>query len=280
MYFSLLVATYGRYDTLARLLQSLCGQICRDFEVVLVDQNDPGFLGPLLQQFRDTLPLRVITVVPSGVSDARNAVFSHIRGDIIAFPDDDCWYAPHTLDRVRALFAGQSGLDGLVVGWGDAPRSVPDSPPPVPIGKLGVFRDAGTLVQFYRSAAVRNIRFDPELGPGTGLPYGCGEDTDFLLQVLNSGARVGKTAEVLVYHAKPDLHAAALLPKTRAYARGRMHLLRKHRFPLWFKVVTIFYPLLRVAVEGPKAWPYRKAMFLGRLSAFFSAKPVVNRKSK
>ena len=50
--FSLIVCTLGRQDPLRRLLESLVRQRFRDFEVVVVDQNEPGVLDGLIDGFR------------------------------------------------------------------------------------------------------------------------------------------------------------------------------------------------------------------------------------
>ena len=265
---SLIVATIGRREALSRLLRSLETQTFRRFQVILVDQNPPGYLDETIAPHMATLDMEVVAAEPLGVSAARNLGLERARGDVLAFPDDDCRYVPRTLERVVHLFAADPGMGGLIVAWGEGLPGRTRAATMEPVTRTGAFRHAGALVQFYRREAIDDVRFDPALGPGTGLPYGCGEDTDFLLQVLGRGTKVLRTSELLVYHAVPAPGIAGLIPKTRAYARGRMHLLRKHRLPLWFRVANVLYPLGRLAIEGPKAWRYRWAMFVGRLNAF------------
>ena len=265
---SLVIATLGRREALSRLLHSLETQTFRRFQVILVDQNQPGYLDETIGPHEATLDMEVVAAKPLGVSAARNLGLERARGDVVGFPDDDCRYIPQTIERVVHLFGADSRMDGLIVAWGDDPSRGKRTRAMEPVTPTGAFRHAGALVQFYRREAVTDVRFDPSLGPGTGLPYGCGEDTDFLLQVLGHGARVFRTDELLVCHAAPSPEDVGLVPKTQAYARGRMHLLRKHGFPLWFMVANILYPLVRLGLEGPKAWNYRWAMFVGRLKAF------------
>lgn len=270
---SLVVATIGRRQELARLLESLREQTFKDFTIVIVDQNSPGYLDEILQQYAGVLPINVITAPPQGVSRARNAGMEHAAGEIICFPDDDCWYAPHTLERIITLFETFPHVGGWLVSWKHFDQKQEDLRI-IPVNMTNAFQRAGTLVQFYRRKEVQGIQFDATLGPGTGLPYGSGEDTDFLLQVLKRNVPVRKTSEVLVYHAEPDIVDAMLIPKTDTYAQGRMHLLRKHKFPLYVQVIHIVYPLARLIVEGPKAWKYRRAMCSGRLRAFLRSRDV------
>ena len=61
---------------------------------------------------------------------------------------------------------------------------------------------------------------------------------------------------------------------------GRMYLLCKHRLPLWFQLINIVYPLVRIFTEGPRTMRYRLLMFSARLQSFFVVrKTAAKRKS-
>ena len=262
--FSLVVATYQRSQALDALLQSLVRQTYKNFEVVIVDQNQAGFLDDLMGKYQTALSIKYVRTEPKGVSQARNLGMAKAGGDVIAFPDDDCRYTPGTLERINDVLASHANIHGLLVSWTESPDPHVETVV-TQVNKVNAFSNAGTLVQFYRKEALADILFDVELGPGTGLPYGCGEDTDFLLQVLASGRAVGRLKEELVCHALPNMDSPDLLKKTKSYARGRMQLLRKHKFPLWFKLANVAFPLFKAVQEGKATWAYRWAMFKGRL---------------
>lgn len=99
----LLIATLGRKGELEQLLISLEGQTYRNFHIYLADQNPPGFLDGMLAR-HSGLPLTRIILPSRGVSTARNALLPMAQGELIAFPDDDCWYAPDTLANVVDAF--------------------------------------------------------------------------------------------------------------------------------------------------------------------------------
>ena len=84
-------------------------------------------------------------------------------------------------------------------------------------------------MQFFRATVVKGLRFDSQLGPGTGLPYGCGEDTDYLLEARKR-ASVWRCPPIRVFHPSPDAHVPSDA-KIASYAAGRMYLLKKHAFP-------------------------------------------------
>ena len=102
--FDLLIATIGRNEELDRLFTSLEGQSYKNFRILLADQNPSGFLDEILARHSD-LPITRIMLSSQGVSVARNVLLDQAKADIIVFPDDDCWYAPDTLERVCETFA-------------------------------------------------------------------------------------------------------------------------------------------------------------------------------
>ncbi len=265
----LLIATLGRKDELDRLLASLEKQTWRNFRILLADQNSPGYLDDILER-HSTLSITRFMLPSKGVSIARNIMLEQAEAEIIVFPDDDCWYAPDTLERVLKVFRAYPGCGAMLGVW----TASQDSPVPAlaegVVSIMELFRLAGTCVQFYRRDAIQGIRFDPVLGPGTGLPYGCGEDTDFLL-FAHARTEVRRYKEIRVFHPSP----AETLPPTQKvanYAAGRMYLLKKHKFSVLFRLANILYPLILMPLDtlryGKEYGRYRLVMFLERLRNF------------
>src|SRR5262249_2604201 len=94
---SLVTCTLGdRKERLARLLQSLAPQGFRAFELIVVDQNPPGYIDEILQTCGAGLRIKHVRSAP-GLSAARNVGLAQANGQIVGFPDDDCWYLPDTL---------------------------------------------------------------------------------------------------------------------------------------------------------------------------------------
>ena len=278
-YIDLMIATLGREYELGRLLASLEKQTYKNFHIWLADQNPPGFLDDMLAS-HSGLPLTRIILPSRGVSTARNALLPMAQGELIAFPDDDCWYAPDTLANVVDAFRKHPQCGALLGTWG--PRE--DMPPPCskegPVGRIDLFRQGGTCVQFFRKEVIEGIRFDPVLGPGTGLPYGCGEDTDFLLYV-HARTKVCRCSSIRVFHPSP-LNTLPNKDKIQSYASGRIFLLRKHKFSLWFQIATVFFPLCMMPIDGlrrgRRGIVYRWTMFRARLCAFFAQRTTERRR--
>jgi len=267
--FSLIIATLGRKRELVRLLESLIPQSV-SLQVVLVDQNPPGYLSDILQPFLNKLPITQLNVPSKGVSVARNIGLTQATGDFIAFPDDDCWYAPDTLTCVLELFRANPSCGALLGVWTASPETPAHKITEGIVSRTDLFRLAGTCVQFYRKEAVAGIQFDPLLGPGTGLPYGCGEDTDYLLHV-HALTEVRRYKKIRVFHPAPETNLPSS-EKVASYAAGRIYLLKKHNFPLWFVFANILFPLAALplgTLKHGRGWAnYRWQMFKARLRAW------------
>ena len=110
---SLIVSTRGRTTPLERLFESFVAQEYKNFEVIVVDQNLDDCLDPLFAKQRWPFPLRRIrTPQESGLSRGRNKGWQHAQGEIIVFPDDDCWYPSWFLARGMAQMEA-TGADFL-----------------------------------------------------------------------------------------------------------------------------------------------------------------------
>jgi GT2 family glycosyltransferase len=267
--FDLVLPTLGRYEEVRLFLQRLANQTCPNFRVLLVDQNEPGFLQPVVDEFKDRLDLLHLRS-PPGASRGRNAGIAHLQAEFVAFPDDDCFYNPDTLERAEHTFASDSKSHLLLARKAD-PGAYPLATSvgrSMFAGRHTVFRGSGTCFQFMRREVVDAVGpFDDTLGPGAGTPYLSGEDSDYVIRAVDLGFKVKRCPEIVVFHPPFDLDAADAARKAELYGRGRARLLVKHGFGFWFKALNIAYPLARLALSPweKKRRSYYWAMFRGRL---------------
>src|ERR1700742_2152768 len=118
MKFSLIMATKGRGEEIGRFLLSLIRQDYSNFELIVVDQNEDNRLEVILKNSNLSSSIVHLKSAP-GLSRARNAGLAFATGDIIAFPDDDCWYPNGLLKRVVSVFASHPSVEGLTGRWRD-----------------------------------------------------------------------------------------------------------------------------------------------------------------
>jgi glycosyltransferase involved in cell wall biosynthesis len=229
---SLVLCTVDRVDEVDRFLTSLAAQGVCDLEVLLVDQNEDGLLHPLIVSWCQRLPLRVLSSA-RGLSRARNVALSAVRGEVVAFPDDDCECPPGLLARVVQELDADPTLDGVSARSVDergAGGGIRWARRPSTLRIVSVLGRHVSYGLFLRSALVqRTGRFDESLGVGAATPWGAGEETDFLMRAIALGGRVRYDPTLTVRH--PSKEAAdheARRRRLEAYGRGMGRVLRRH----------------------------------------------------
>jgi glycosyltransferase involved in cell wall biosynthesis len=244
MRFSILLATLGRTQELSQFFSCLSAQTWSDFEVVVIDQNPDDRLVGLLAQYSAKFQLRHIRS-PRGHSRAFNIGLAYAMGDIVAFPDDDCWYDPDLLERVVHFFqnnpncSGLSGREVVESGFSSGGRW---SRRAGPITQHNVWRRAITFSIFLRQSIVQNTYFDESLGVGAGTAWGAGEETDYLLRAVEQGHSIHYDPSLVIWHqGRSGPYNADVFSKARSYGMGVGRVLRKHRYP----VHSVAYHLLR-----------------------------------
>ena len=265
--FSLILATVDRTREVERLLDSLAAQTYRPLEVLVVDQNPDDRLGPVLQRFREAVVLRHLRA-PRGLSRARNVGLRHAEGQVLAFPDDDCWYPPDLLERIAGILQAHPHWDG-VTGRAVDPEGRPSSSRwdrrAGPVTRMNVWGRAISITLFLRRRVVVRVgEFDETLGTGSPGPWGSGEETDYLLRALQHGFSIYYLPNISVYHASPRRDAKQAL----AYGMGMGRLLRVYRYPLWFVTYQLARPfsgaILAAAKGDCSRFRYHLAVARGR----------------
>jgi GT2 family glycosyltransferase len=274
MLFTLIVVTTDRFSLVERLFHSFVSQRYKNFAVLFVHGKMYGEEAQTItERFGGSLNVRTFASPSDSVSAARNLALSAVAGDVVAFPDDDCVYTPETLQTAFEIFSARPEAD-VLLGARTHLSERQKSRPAASVAaarirsRYAAFRNSETFLQFYRTRCVRTVGpFDETLGPGTGLPYGSGEDTDYVLRAFAAGCAVFRAPGVVVAHPAPSLEDPGFYPKARSYAVGRMRLLHKHSMPLWFELANILYPLCRIPPDCLPVLRYRWTVFRARLGA-------------
>jgi glycosyltransferase involved in cell wall biosynthesis len=198
--FDLILATVGRAEELGRFLDSLEAQTYDGFRLIVVDQNhDDRVEQPLAARPFDVLRLRS----ERGLSRARNVALPHVTADLVAFPDDDCVYPPELLGRVARRLADEPALDGLTGREVDVDgRSSPSwKTDAALLTDDNLWNRAISFTIFLRRETVASIgEFDEQLGLGSGRPWSSGEEIDYLVRAVRSGARIAHDPATTVMH--------------------------------------------------------------------------------
>jgi glycosyltransferase involved in cell wall biosynthesis len=109
---SVIVAAYNIEPYIERAMASLCGQTYRNLDIIAVDDGSTDETGRILDRIAagDTR-IRVIHKENGGLSDARNAGLSLVRGQYIAYLDGDDYMDPGMIEAmVRGALLGGAGV--------------------------------------------------------------------------------------------------------------------------------------------------------------------------
>ena len=101
---AVVVSTIGRREEFRRLVESLqASSLAAEIELVVVDQSDDQRCAAVLRDGEWALQWQATTSA-RGASIGRNAGLRLTTAPLVAFPDDDAWYPPNTLQDVAAAF--------------------------------------------------------------------------------------------------------------------------------------------------------------------------------
>lgn len=231
---SLIMCSIERTKEPDRLISSLVDQTYMNFELIVVDQNTDNRLESIVDKYRNKFAIRLLRSKP-GLSRARNVALSHIKGDIIGFPDDDCWYPATLLEGVARHFESFKECKGLSVGRADNQNSNVIGGRAKKLNRYNLWGHVSSYRLFISRSIIDLVGgFDETLGVGAGTLWGSGEDTDYVLRSMSICGNWIYDPSLRVFHA-PSVHEAIVDDRlrARAYARGLGRVLRKNKLPVW-----------------------------------------------
>jgi glycosyltransferase involved in cell wall biosynthesis len=237
---SLIIATRNRKTELDNFLLHLDRQTYSDFELLVVDQSDEPGIEELLR--RHSFRQQYFHSEKRGLAYNRNLALPLAQGEILSFPDDDCWYPPDLLRAVAKWFEGHPDIDMLSVAEcnPEGQPMVPKDPPAPGLCSdqpIGLFSERSVwMVQSSMLFMRRKVRdtvgfMNESIGVGTNTKYQSGEETDYFLRAMQAGFKLWFEPSLKVFH--PELRE---LPRIRKinypYSVGQGYLLRKYHCPL------------------------------------------------
>ncbi|MGK0499671.1 MAG: glycosyltransferase involved in cell wall biosynthesis [Oceanicoccus sp.] len=244
------MCTLGRSEEPKKLLSSLCQQSYKNFQLIIVDQNTDDRIDKLCEDFQQQLNIKLLKTSP-GLSKARNTAIPFIDGDVISFPDDDCWYPSSLLNDVAQFYTQQAPYNGLCIQRADNELDRPKKVSKFELSKYNIWGKVPSITLFISKQALCEAgNFDEQLGIGSGTPWGAGEDTDLVLRSMSCGHKWLKTNTMQVFH-PPSTHKANNTNKlrTQTYARGLGRVLAKHQLPLWMIISSFGMSALRITAS-------------------------------
>ncbi|MBR1446336.1 MAG: glycosyltransferase [Alloprevotella sp.] len=204
MKYSIIVPVYNRPDEVDELLESLCQQTMRDFEVVIVEDGSAVPCRQVVERYADKLNVRYFSKENSGPGQTRNYGVARAQGDYVLILDSDVVVPPSYLQEVEKELAA-APCDA----FGGPDRAHPSFTPmqkAINYAMTSFFTTGGIrggkrkMDKFYPRSfnmGVRRTTYEALEGFST---MRFGEDIDFSTRLFKSGARVRLFPEAWVWH--------------------------------------------------------------------------------
>lgn len=274
---SLIVATINRVAELEKLFKSLKNQTFTHFEVILVDQNKNDLIKNLVNIYSNYFCILHIKS-EVGLSKARNLGIKHFTGDIVAFPDDDCWYPECLLEDINKYFYDNPdyvGITGICLDENNIPLDKVRYKKIIQLTKKNVWGQSKSVTIFLRDKVIFDIgNFDEQLGVGANTYVGSGEEADYMIRVLDKGYHVCHIPNIIIHHPR-IIKSYRDINKLLLYTRGSGFLFRKYNYYDLFlyqlikSLVGIVYFFFTFKSEKAK---YHCYSFKGKWQGFFCTK--------
>ncbi len=273
---SLVLATKDRDIELMNFLDHLQAQSYTNYELIIVDQNTDDRVKNIVDK-KPHLNILYFHSAP-GLSKARNVGLKHASGEIIGFPDDDCWYDKNVLKKVNDFFGTHPEFEAL------AGKSTGETGGNLwkwdkqsgKIDKINVWKRANSNSIFTRFETIKKgISFNEKLGVGSGTSWGSGEEIDFLLQILKKGGQIFYDPSFIVFHENSFPKGDNLaIKKAYSYASGMGYVLRINDYSMFVKLEYLARPFLNtiysVLIGDIYLARFKWAMFRGRVHGMLS----------
>ena len=237
---SLVQTSQNRVKELLRYVESLNAQENIDFSKIQLIFVDQGDCKEAFKNLNTQIHFVYIKYKPSSLSHARNIGLKYVKGEYIAFPDDDCWYDKDTLSKVLIKL---NSHDGVLI------KATNENG--IPLANYLDHDKKATLFDHCSACSIciflhydKHIRFDENIGVGSPWGLASGEETDYLIDFIKKHPDVVFFHEIEIHHPlgkttffKDDLD------KAYKYARGNGYLMKKHNYPFSLVLRALIRPL-------------------------------------
>lgn len=204
MKYSIIVPVYNRPDEVDELLQSLCEQTVKDFEVIIVEDGSINPCKDVCNKYAGILSLHYYAKENSGPGQSRNYGAERANGEYVIILDSDVVLPSGYLQAIEEELAQQP-----CEAFGGPDAAHPDFTPvqkAISYSMTSFFTTGGIrggkakLDKFYPRSFNMGIRRDvyQQLGGFTKMRFG--EDIDFSYRIVKAGYQPRLLPEAWVWH--------------------------------------------------------------------------------
>ena len=204
MKYSIIVPVYNRPDEVDELLQSLCEQTVKDFEVIIVEDGSINPCKDVCNKYAGILSLQYYAKENSGPGQSRNYGAERANGEYVIILDSDVVLPSGYLQAIEEELAQQP-----CEAFGGPDAAHPDFTPvqkAISYSMTSFFTTGGIrggkakLDKFYPRSFNMGIRRDVYLEMGGFSKMRFGEDIDFSYRIVEAGYQPRLFPEAWVWH--------------------------------------------------------------------------------
>lgn len=264
---SIIIPTLGRKKQLEDLLISIEKQKYNDYEVIVVDQNPPGYLEDIIIKFNSKIRLKHMLIHQKGAAHARNIGADEAKGDILFFPDDDSKLFDETITLAIEVLhkLGCECIFGKTINESGQDSVINYS---ATKGYLTLSDYEGKFVEatmFIKTDIFKQYYYDSSFGVGTF--YGAEEAHDLVIRMLKDDRKIYYTKDIKMYHPSKILNYndPQEIKRVFTYRCGFAHLCIKHnmKFKLLKRIILVSLYLIYLSVLNRKKSRYYFSELLG-----------------
>lgn len=277
---SLVMATLGREVEVRNFIESLLMQSYKNYELIIVDQNDKDFVKKIFHEYREKMDIVYIYSEKRGLSLARNLGLKYASGDIIAFPDDDCQYSNGMLEKIIDRFEKEN-IDIVTfksidkISKADSNNKWESTAQEVNI--FNIFKTSISYTIFIKIKNIKDINFDEKLG--VGACFGSAEESDMLSSLLIKSYKSKYYPSIFAYHPSKievsdryfdyALGMGAFVKKEIIYKKNHKYFFKGLKYILIRPVGGLIISLFTFKIESVKRY---RGVLVGRILGFIKYK--------
>ena len=204
MKYSIIVPVYNRPDEVDELLQSLCEQSLKDFEVIIVEDGSQKDCKEVVGRYTDRLDVKYFMKPNSGPGQSRNYGAERAQGDYLLVLDSDVVLPTGYLQAVDDELQRQpadafGGPDAAHPSFTDVQKAISYSMTSF-FTTGGIRGGKKKLDKFYPRSFNMGIRRDVYLQLGGFSKMRFGEDIDFSYRIVEAGYQPHLFPSAWVWH--------------------------------------------------------------------------------
>ncbi|MCI7010918.1 MAG: glycosyltransferase [Prevotella sp.] len=204
MKYSIIVPVFNRPDEVDELLESLCHQQMKDFEVIIVEDGSQVTCADVCKKYEGQLDLKYFMKPNSGPGMSRNYGAERARGEYLIVLDSDVVVPEGYLAAIEEELQREPA--DAFGGPDRAHDSFTDTQKAISYSMTSFFTTGGIrggkkkLDKFYPRSFNMGIRRDVYLKLNGFSKMRFGEDIDFSIRIFKAGCRCRLFPEAWVWH--------------------------------------------------------------------------------